>query len=224
MGGADDKEEDWDNASSFEDPFDTQGNDQGNGSSSSGGSTDWAGGWNQSEGRDQYDGRGDNEYGDGRPAPQPPQQQPQQPSSRQQQQPMNEAEIREKLGYGLCVAEFLINGLQGAVLGSVVGAFGGAGEAYKVGARGKPLVEHTLLRARGSAASFGVWIGTYRGAKCSLIQMRGGKKDLMNAFVAGSLAGGLPALPTRQPRVILFSALGSGALVAAIEGLESMWH
>ncbi len=91
------------------------------------------------------------------------------------------------------------------------------------GARGKPLIQHTLLRARGSAVSFGAWIGTYRGAQCSMVVARGGKKDAFNAFAAGFVAGALPALPTRNPRVILFSALGSAGLMGSIEAAGSFF-
>ena len=89
-------------------------------------------------------------------------------------------ETRKRLGYGLCVAQFLINGVQGGVIGSIFGAFSGASEGYSAGARGKPLVVHVLYRARSSAFSFGVWIGSYSGAKCAFITMRNGKKDAFN--------------------------------------------
>lgn len=79
------------------------------------------------------------------------------------------------------------------------------------------MVQHVLLRARGSAGSFGAWIGVYQGAKCSMMVARGGKKDAFNAFMAGFAAGAVPALPTRNPRVILFSALGSAGLMGSIE-------
>jgi len=107
----------------------------------------------------------------------PPQYPPQQG---QPQQGMDQAETRKRLGYGLCVAQFLINGVQGGVIGSIFGAFSGASEGYSAGARGKPLVVHVLYRARSSAFSFGVWIGSYSGAKCAFITMRNGKKDALN--------------------------------------------
>jgi hypothetical protein len=91
------------------------------------------------------------------------------------------------------------------------------------GARGKPLIQHTLLRARGSGLSFGAFIGVYRGSHCSMTVARGGKKDAINAFVAGFVAGALPAIPTRNPRVILFSALGSAGLMGSIEAAGSFF-
>lgn len=56
-----------------------------------------------------------------------------------------------------------------------------------------------------------------------MIVMRGGKKDALNAFAAGFVAGAIPALSTRNPRVILMSALGSAGLMGAIESVEGMF-
>lgn len=127
------------------------------------------------------------------------------------------AEVRRRFGMGLCAIEAVVHGAQGAVIGSIFGIFGGVSEGMSAGARGKPLVQHVLLRARASAMSFGGWIGVYQGSKCSMMVARGGKKDAFNAFAAGFAAGAVPALSTRNPRVILFSALGSAGLMGSVE-------
>lgn len=161
------------------------------------------------------------------------------------------AEVRRRLGMGVCAIEAVVHGVQGAVIGctyiydrihtratrvlsdieprtpnptpAIFGVFGGVSEGMSAGARGKPLVQHVLLRARGSALSFGSWIGMYQGSKCSMVVARGGKKDAFNAFAAGFAAGAVPALPTRNPRVILFSALGSAGLMGSIEAAASFF-
>lgn len=208
----------------FQDPFDS-----GAPGSASGTSSEWGGGggatadggvtdgWSNDSpgvGFDEEDGGGEGRQPQrSQPLPSPPTQ-PQRPM-----QGMNEEEVRQRLGMGLCVAEFLINGTQGAIIGSIFGAFTGAGRAYNAGARGTPLVKYVLVSARSSAFSFGLWIGAFRGAKCSFITARG-KKDALNSFLAGFVAGALPALPTRNPRAIFFSALGSAGLMGTIESIE----
>lgn len=100
--------------------------------------------------------------------------------------PVDAAEMRRRLGMGGCVIEGVVHGFQGAIIGSVFGGFTGVTEGLQAGARGKPLVLFTLARAAGSAMSFGSWIGVYHGSKCSMLVARGGKKDALNAFVAGA--------------------------------------
>eukprot|EP00624_Nannochloropsis_granulata_P000600 evm.model.NODE_12390_length_20121_cov_16.951593.5 len=146
--------------------------------------TGWGSNEEGTEGFDDYD---DDRGPRGRPGQLGGSQQQQQPPSRyppRQGQPqqgmMDQEKTRKRLGYGLCVAQFLINGVQGGMIGSIFGAFSGASEGYSAGARGKPLVVHVLYRARSSAFSFGMWIGSYSGAKCAFITMRDGKKDAFN--------------------------------------------
>lgn len=122
----------------------------------------------------------------GRLPPLPGQAPPQVGEQPPQGPPVDAAEVRRRMGMGVCALEALVHGVQGAVIGSIFGVFGGVSEGMQAGARGKPLIQHTLMRARGSAASFGSWIGIYQGSKCSMSVARGGKKDALNAFVAGA--------------------------------------
>lgn len=43
------------------------------------------------------------------------------------------------------------------------------------------------------------------------------------AFLAGAVAGALPALASRNPRTILFSAMGSAGLMGMMESVEGIF-
>ena len=68
--------------------------------------------------------------------------------------------------------------------------------------------------------SFGGFLGVYSGVKCSLVVARGGTGDVLNAGVAGALAGRIGTLRTRNPAVIAGSAALSGGLMMVIEGIQ----
>jgi hypothetical protein len=45
----------------------------------------------------------------------------------------------------------------------------------------------------------------------------------LTAFLAGAVAGALPALASRNPRTILFSAMGSAGLMGTMESVEGIF-
>ena len=59
-------------------------------------------------------------------------------------------------------------------------------------------------------------LGSYSAAKCT-IRISRGKNDLFNSFGAGSIAGMVSSLRSRNPRTIVASALASGVLMTALD-------
>lgn len=108
----------------FRDPF-----DGGSGADSSGwnsnGTDDGMAWGTDNEGATDFDGMGDERGQQAQPRHSiRPQTQPSQAPRKGQkgpQQGMSQAETRRRLGYGKCVVDFLVNGVQACALGSIIG-------------------------------------------------------------------------------------------------------
>jgi hypothetical protein len=80
------------------------------------------------------------------------------------------------------------------------------------------LRQYVVQSAKTSAMSFSLWLGTFSGAKCTCAVMRG-KKDVVNSFVGGAMAGVVASLRSRNPRAILVTSAVSGILASVIDSL-----
>ena len=72
-----------------------------------------------------------------------------------------------------------------------------------------------------SGLSFGAWVGVFSATKCTLRVARG-KKDIMNTFGGGFMAGVVTTMKTRSPTTMLASGIGSGILLAAFDSFSSI--
>jgi len=78
----------------------------------------------------------------------------------------------------------------------------------------------TPTHVRAQTRSFGGFLGAYSGIKCSLVVARGGKMDVLNAGVAGAIAGSIGTLRTRNPAMIAGSAAVTGCIMMVVEGVQ----
>ncbi|CAM9389119.1 unnamed protein product, partial [Phaeothamnion confervicola] len=77
----------------------------------------------------------------------------------------------------------------------------------------------SLLRSVGrSSASFATVIGVLNGVSCSMEKLRG-ERDWRNQAVGGFAAGALIAMSSRNPTVIMSSALGTALLAGALHNV-----
>jgi hypothetical protein len=131
------------------------------------------------------------------------------------------AKRKVKPSLPLCGVVGAANFVQGGIIGAGFGLVMGGYQGYEAGLRAQSLRAYTWGRVKSSAFSFAAWLGAYRGVKCSMMVLRG-KRDWVNGAVAGGVAGMLPAIPTRDPRLIGISFLSSAALMGLLEGLETV--
>ena len=120
-------------------------------------------------------------------------------------------------GTAYCTILGLGNFIQGGIVGGAVGTVHAVVDGFTTGLRNEPGFGRYVMQAGGSsAASFGVWLGSYSATKCTLRISRG-KNDLFNSFGAGSIAGMISSLRSRNPRIIVVSGLASGVLMTALD-------
>ena len=120
-------------------------------------------------------------------------------------------------GTAYCTILGLGNFIQGGIVGGAVGTVHAVVDGFTTGLRNEPGFGRYVLQAGGSSAvSFGVWLGSYSATKCTLRISRG-KNDLFNSFGAGSIAGMISSLRTRNPRIIVVSGVASGILMTALD-------
>ena len=120
-------------------------------------------------------------------------------------------------GTAYCTILGLGNFIQGGIVGGAVGTVHAVVDGFTTGLRNEPGFGRYVMQAGGSsAASFGVWLGSYSATKCTLRISRG-KNDLFNSFGAGTIAGMISSLRSRNPRIIVVSGVASGVLMTALD-------
>lgn len=110
-------------------------------------------------------------------------------------------------------ANFLFGGVLGGFSGLMEGAMTGiATQQYK----NPDFTRNLRFHMHSRAYSFASWLACYQGAKCSFKIMRN-KQDILNTFGGGFIAGFVASSGTKQPRLMILSGIGSGAIISFIE-------
>lgn len=121
------------------------------------------------------------------------------------------------LAYVGCAQIAVMSGIQGVILGSVLGAvqtgFSGAAQGlFRQPGFGRFVFQQAKLQGK----QFGIWLTCFTGMKCTLTFARGGKQDILTVFGSGFFAGSLSTLYSRNPPLIAMNGLGSGVIVSVL--------
>ena len=116
-----------------------------------------------------------------------------------------------------CGGTALVNGINGMVMGGVVGFVMGLIEANRAEELPVSKARHVGFRTGATATSFAGFLAGYTGIKCAVAGIRN-KQDLWNVGIAAGAVAAIPALANSgNPRNALSTAFASGALMMLIE-------
>mmetsp|Transcript_8304 Transcript_8304/g.8462 ORF Transcript_8304/g.8462 Transcript_8304/m.8462 type:complete len:218 (-) Transcript_8304:69-722(-) len=119
-----------------------------------------------------------------------------------------------------CTVTGVVAFVQGGIVGGVVGLFQGISHGVQLGVLREPSFPRQLSAVVGSnGRSFGLWMGTYTGVKCTLRSARG-RNDMLNSFGAGFAAGVVGSMHTRSRSTMIMSGMASGSLMAILDGVR----
>ena len=73
-----------------------------------------------------------------------------------------------------------------------------------------------------NCAAFGVFLGVFNGAQCSVERLRGGRQDWKNAFFAGFASAAMFGLRNPNPLKMVSTCALTGAFCAAVGQIRDM--
>ncbi len=119
-------------------------------------------------------------------------------------------------GHSGCLLKGATNFVDGFMMGVVFGGAMGIYQGMNAGILRQPGFGGLWWRAaRANGFQFGALLGVYEGSKCSFETIRG-KKDFINTFMAGGLAGAVSSLRTRNPVQILAGSVAGGLIMSVM--------
>jgi hypothetical protein len=120
------------------------------------------------------------------------------------------------LAYLGCGEMALLSGIQGLLLGGVIGGVQTAFAGMSTGMLRQPgFGKFVWQQSKQQGKQFGMWLGAFTGMKCSLTFARE-KNDIFNIIGSGFFAGSVSTLYTRNPTMIMMNGAGSAMIVSVL--------
>uniref|UniRef100_A0A7S3JN34 Mitochondrial import inner membrane translocase subunit TIM22 n=1 Tax=Aureoumbra lagunensis TaxID=44058 RepID=A0A7S3JN34_9STRA len=120
-----------------------------------------------------------------------------------------------------CGATAVVNGINGAIVGALIGGVMALGESTQVQwPDARTRARHIGIRIGSTGAQFASFLAAYTGIRCTCTLVRR-KDDVVNSGIAAAIVSGVPAMRTGNPSFVFMTAFTSAALMMAIESMSS---